>query len=121
MNKRTLALGLLFMIGAVVQVGAHHDIRDTPAKWCGAGAPYTGTLWIWADYGLPFSWLEVGTWESCTTTVKGYARINPDGLVLNLIMFGVLAYFLNRGREKEERDISKIEAWYSRKGGRPPY
>lgn len=109
MNKRTLVLALVFMIGAVVQVGAHHAVLNIPDKWCGAGPPYSGTLWIWAEYGLPWAWLNVGTWEKYTTAPRpldiDYTRIYWDGLILNLATFGVINHLIRpRKREDEIND-----------------
>lgn len=98
------------MIGAVVQVGAHHEVRWTPGRGCGHGPPYSGTLHIWADYGLPWAWLEVGTYEKCTTATSiipwDFIRIKPEGLILNLATYGVLVLLINnRWRKREDKII----------------
>jgi hypothetical protein len=97
MKPITIAVALVFLVGAFYKVGAYHDVRWTPGKWCGAHPPYTGTLWIGATYGLPFPWLELGTYEKCTTAPSWPTiQVYPAPLMLNLVIFGVVVYLIEK-------------------------
>lgn len=99
-KKIALVLGLLFLAGALIQVDALHEIRDTPNKWCGAGPPYTGTLWHGRIYGLPFPWIELSTWEKCTTGYRWEYKIYWAGLQVNVMIFAGVYYLLMKGGRK---------------------
>lgn len=90
-NKLTI-LYICVVISLFLPTGQTQEIRWLPGTWCGSHPPYTGTLFTGITFGFPFSWVEVGRLEKCTTI----ASLIPDyifdinGLILNLMVLGAI-------------------------------